>query len=204
MIVRKNLYISLILLVVFLGVGCTGTSRQAIYYTLSSIEDETTTFQPTTSPDHLGIGIGPIKFPDELSRSSIVTRESQNQLQVHEFHRWGGSLKKSFSRVMVENMAHLMDTDQVMARPWELYFQPDFRIALDIKRFDGRLGEYALLNTTWVIFEKKADKPAFVHRSLIKEPVSDMSYEAFVGAQSRALRKLCQEISSTLIQLKEK
>lgn len=154
--------------------------------------------QSAVSMDDLSIGIGPIKFPDELDRPSIVTRSGQNQLEVNEFHRWGGSLAKNVTQVVVENLASLMKTDKVMARPWERYFKPDFRIALDIRQFDGRLGEYVLLKTTWSVFKKEKDLPALVHRSIIKEAVADDSYAALVAAQSKAIYRLCQQIAGFL------
>ncbi len=110
-----------------------GKTPQALHYTLSSIEDDVTASQSTASPGDIRIGIGPVKFPDELDRPSIVTRSSRNLLKVNEFHRWGGSLENNFTQVMVENLAILMKTNQVMARPWEPYFQPDVRIALNVQ-----------------------------------------------------------------------
>lgn len=184
-----------ILIISVFGAGCTGKSPKSNYYILSSMTNDTAIEQ---SMDDLSIGIGPIKFPDELNRPSIVTRSGQNQLEVNEFHRWGGSLAKNVTQVIVENLASLMKTDQVMARPWERYFKPDFRIALDIRQFDGRLGESVLLNATWSVFEQEKDLPTHVHRSIIKEVVADDSYAALVAAQSKAIYRLCQEISGFL------
>ncbi len=195
---RINYSLALILLISILGAGCTGKSPKATYYILSSMENDSSPLQPAASQDDLSIGVDRIKFPDELDRPSIVTRSGQNQLEVNEFHRWGGSLAKNVTQVILENIALLMKTDQVMARPWERYFKPDFRVLLDIRQFDGRLGEYVLLKTTWSVFEKEKDLPALVRRSVIKEAVADDSYGALVAAQSVAIYRLCQEIAGFL------
>ncbi len=197
---RVYYFLALSLLIALLGAGCTGKTAQSVYYTLNSTEDGNVALQATAPPKDILIGIGSVKFPDELDRPSIVTRSGQNRLEVNEFHRWGGSLEKNFTRVVMENISLLMKTDQVMARPWERYFQPDVRITLDIRQFDGRLGEYAALNLTWMVFKKKKDKPTIVRRSDIKEPVTDNSYDALVAAQSRAISRLCQEIAEALLQ----
>jgi uncharacterized lipoprotein YmbA len=189
----------LIMGLMVLGVcsGCFGTSPPAVFYRLTPIEDAGTA-RPLAAESKIAIGIGPIKFPDELDRSSIVTRTGRNRLEVNAFRRWGGSLEKNFTRVMEENMALLMKTDKVMARPWERYFQPDVRLALDIRQFDGRLGEYASLNVTWMVVGPEGDTPLIVRRTIIQEAVADDSFDALVDAQSRAVAELCREISGAL------
>ena len=193
----------LIMSLMVLGVcsGCFGTSPPSVFYSLTPIADAGTT-RPIAAEGKIAIGIGPIKFPDELNRPSIVTRTGRNRLEVNAFHRWGGSLENNFSRVMEENLAFLMKTDQVMTRPWERYFQPDVRIALDIRQFDGRLGEYASLNTTWMIVGPEGDTPLIVRRTIIQESVADDSYDALVDAQSRAVAKLCREIAGALSEIR--
>lgn len=193
-------YLPLLLLISITGAGCTGQSPQAVFYTLSAIDGDTAG-SSTTPANDISIGIGPVTFPAELDRPAIVTRTGQNQLNVNEFHRWGSSLGKNFTRVMVENMAVLMKTDQVMARPWESYFQPKIRIAFDIQEFGGRLGEYASLNTTWTLIGEKGNEAAVVHRTSIKETVADDSYDALVAAQSRAVAALSREIAEALTQI---
>jgi uncharacterized protein len=185
------------LLALGLMTGC-GTTSPAVFYTLSPMTDVGSTMSVSPS-EPVAIGIGPIKFPDELNRPMIVTRSGRNRLEVNEFRRWGGSLEKNVTGVMVENLSLLMQTDKVMARPWERYFKPDIRVALDIRQFDGRLGEYASLNATWMIIGPKDDAPLAVQRTIIREAVSEDGYDALVDAQSRALERLCQEIAVSLL-----
>jgi uncharacterized lipoprotein YmbA len=190
-------YLLLSLLAMGLWTGCFGTSPRAVYYTLSPIESAAP-LPPVAAADQIAIGIGPIKFPDELARPAIVTRTGRNRLEVNEFRRWGGSLEKNVTRVMQENLALLMKTDHVMARPWEHYFQPDVRIAIDIRQFDGRLGEYASLNATWMIIGPEGEAPLVVRRTIIQEAVTGEGYDGLVDAQSRALARLCRDIAGVL------
>lgn len=179
--------------------GCLGKTPSAVYYTLSPMAAEAG--RPAPSKSDLAVGIGPVKFPDELDRPAIVTRSGSNRLEVNAFHRWGGSLEKNVTRVIEENLSYLLQTDQVMARPWERYFQPDVRVALDIRRFDGRLGEYAALNATWVLIDPGEDAPLHVGRTIIQEATDGEGYDALVAAQSRALGLLCREIAAGLSKL---
>lgn len=192
-----------LLLLLFLTVvvsGCGVTTPKAIYYTLTP-SDVASIKKTTSSPGTLAIGIGPVKFPGELDRPSIVTRSGNNRLIIDEFHRWGGSLEKNFLRVMADNLTHLLKTDQVMIRPWEHYFQPDVRIALDIHQFDGRLGESASLKVTWVIYKEGKKTGAVVHRSALNEPSAGEGYDALVAAQSQLVARLAKEIAEVLLKL---
>lgn len=197
MIFHKNLYLIMFLLML-VNAGCTGTTPRPIYYQLSPIATDMLTPEVDIKKADFAIGIGPVSFPDNLDRPSIITETGRNQLNINEFHRWGGSVQQNFTRVMVKNLSDLLQTDQVMARPWERYFKPDVRVTIDIQRLSGRLGEYALLDITWMIIEEGKDSPTSVHRSEIREGVADNTYDALVAAQSRALGKLCLEIAQTL------
>lgn len=193
----QNLLLSLLLIGL---VGCFGTTPRAVYYTLRPMATGAPQ-SPLPAADQLAIGIGPVKFPDELDRPAIVTRNGRNRLEVNEFRRWGGSLEKNVIRVMEENLAVLLKTDRVMARPWERYFQPDVRIALDIRQFDGRLGEFASLNATWMILGPGSEAPLLVRRTIIQEAVTGEGYDGLVDAQSRALASLCRDIANALAEL---
>jgi uncharacterized lipoprotein YmbA len=196
MIQRAVQTLTLILTTAVLA-GCLGKTPAAVYFTLSPLANEAG--RPAQPPaDDLAIGIGPVKFPDQLDRPAIVTRSGSNRLEVNEFQRWGGSLEKNLTRVIEENLSFLMQTDRVMARPWERYFQPDVRLALDIRQFDGRLGEYASLNATWVLIEPNEDATLHVGRTIIQEATNGADYDALVAAHSRALAKLCEEMAAAL------
>jgi len=192
-------YPVLILLISFLGSGCIGRTPQAIYYTLTPLKGESAALPSAVLQDNMFITIDSVKFPDELARPSIITRSGPNQLAVDEFHRWAGRLEKNFTRVMAENLAYLLKTDRVMVGVRGRGYRPDVRITIDIREFTGQLGEYALLSATWSVFFKATDLPPIVHRSVVREPVSDQSYDALVAAQSRAVFTLSREIAGAVL-----
>ena len=198
MIKRAVHVLTITLTAALLLAGCLGKTPSAVYYTLSPLEGAAAG-RVATPAGELTIGIGPVKFPDELDRPAIVTRSGANRLDVNEYRRWGGSLEKNVTRVLEENLSLLLGTDRVMARPWERYFKPDVRIALDIRRFDGRLGKYAVLNVTWVLIDTAEDVPLHVGRTVVQEAVDGDGYDALVAAQSRALGRLCEEIAGALV-----
>lgn len=184
--------------------GCGGGSPQAIYYNLSTIVDSGAGPKPLAEQTDLAIGIGPVKFPDSLDRSSIVTSITDNRLKIDAVHRWGGSLEQAFNAVLVENIAYLLGTDQVVARPWGRYFKPDIGIAVDVHRLSGVLAEKATLRATWMIFDHETKTPFVTKTSTIDEPSRAATYDSLVAAQSRAVATLCKEISVAINALSQK
>jgi uncharacterized lipoprotein YmbA len=181
------------LLTVFFVAACSTTPPVA-YYTLNTLPEMQQEIPAAVMDDTLAIGVGPVEFPKFLDRPQIVTRKSQNQIQVSEFHRWAGSFPGNFSRVLAKNISILLPTDRVAVYPWGEQFSPTYRIKLDVEQFDGQVGERVVLEVTWMVTDQEGTNQLMVRRSLIEEPVSDETYEALVVAESNALATLSRTI----------
>jgi uncharacterized lipoprotein YmbA len=193
----------LALLTVFcLGLaGCIGKSPQVTYYHLSPMETVSSQPQAFETDTPLSVGVGPIRFPEVLDRPQIVTRTEENSYLIAEFQRWGGSLPNEFNQVFAENLSVLLNTDRVAVFPWEKHFQPRFRVILDVQRFDGRLGEFALLETRWTITDSEGRQTLRVGKSSIEKPVADAGYAAHVKGLDQALQGLSEEIAAEIKKL---
>ena len=164
------------------------------YYTLNTLPEMQQEIPAAVMDDTLAIGVGPVEFPKFLDRPQIVTRKSQNQIQVSEFHRWAGSFPGDFSRVLAKNISILLPTDRVAVYPWGEQFSPTYRIKLDVEQFDGQVGERVVLEVTWMVTDQEGTNKLLVRKSLIEEPVSEKTYEALVVAESNALATLSRTI----------
>jgi hypothetical protein len=181
------------LLTVFFVAACSTTPPVA-YYTLNTLPEMQQEIPAAVMDDTLAIGVGPVEFPKFLDRPQIVTRKSQNQIQVSEFHRWAGSFPGNFSRVLAKNISILLPTDRVAVYPWGEQFSPTYRIKLDVEQFDGQVGERVVLEVTWMVTDQEGTNKLLVRKSLIEEPVPDNNYEALVVAESNALATLSRTI----------
>lgn len=181
------------MLTVFFVAACSSTPPVA-YYTLNTLPEMQQEIPAAVMDDTLAIGVGPVEFPKFLDRPQIVTRKSQNQIEVSEFHRWAGSFPGDFSRVLAKNISILLPSDRVAVYPWGEQFSPTYRVKLDVEQFDGQLGERVVLEVTWMVTDQEGTKKLLVRKSLIEEPVSDKTYEALVVAESNALVTLSRTI----------
>ena len=181
------------LLLVFLLAGCSSTPPTK-FYKLSSLSSGQQENPAALLGTDIAIGVGPVDFPAFLDRPQIVTRKSQNQVEIAEFHRWASSLPGDFSRVLAKNISTLLPTDRVAVYPWDDTFSPTYQVKLNVEQFDGQLGERVFLRVIWSLVGQEGKKELVVRKTLIEEPVLTSDYEGLVAAQSNALATLSREI----------
>ncbi len=187
------------------ALGCSATTEKSRFYKLNSLTGVESIANTQATGAGVAIGIGPIKFPDHLDRPEIVTRTSGNALQLAEFHRWAGSLEKDFSRILAENLSILLSTDYIFMFPFAQATPIDYRVAVEVVRFDGELGKSATLIARWTVIEEGEEKTLkSVRRSEVTEPADGNSYEAMVAALSRSVEKFSREIAETIQTLPQK
>lgn len=193
---------SILGLTLLLFVGCKGATSPVQFYTLAVPDAPAEATHPADTPDAIAVGVGPLELPKMLDRPQIVTRGTGNTLKLDEFHRWGGSLQEDILRSLAENLSGLLRSNRVMTYPWADFFQPDYRVYLVFQRFDGRLGESFVLNTTWTVTDTRGREALAVRRSLIREPLAAADYESLVAASSRVLEALSQQIAQEIKRLR--
>lgn len=181
-----------------LAAGC-ASAPPVTFYTLAPLPPEHPPARGTEFDATLSVGIGPVTLPEVLDRPQIVTRPNPQQVALDEYHRWGGSLKGDFPLVLAEDIAGRLGTDRISLYPWQKRDRPDLRVAVDVLRFDGRLGEAVELVALWSVTPDGDDDRSTAHRAAIRIPVSGGGYEAYVEAQSRAVAALAQAIARTVV-----
>ena len=188
------------LILVFFLAACSSTPPVA-YYTLNTLPEMQQEIPAEVMDDTIAIGVGPVEFPKFLDRPQIVTRKSQNQIEVSDFHRWAGSFPGDFSRVLAKNISILLPSDRVAVYPWGEQFSPTYRIKLEVEQFDGQLGEGVVLDVTWMVTDKEGTNTLVVRKSRIEEAALDETYEALVEAKSNGLATLSRTIVEELRKL---
>jgi uncharacterized protein len=177
--------------------GC-GSSRPAKFYTLNAVQPGSVTAgQTSQSTGRLTVGLGPVEIPDYIDRPQIVTRTLQNELTVAEYSRWGGSLRPDVVRVVLENLSRLMAPKQVSVVPWTRGGPLQYRVALDVARFDATPGREVWLNAQWTIFSQDG-KVAMASESNIREPLNGSDIGGIVTAMSQALGGLTKDMADGL------
>jgi uncharacterized protein len=182
------------------GGGC-ASSRMAKFYTLSPMNAPGEPSRTVQAEQGIAVAVGPVAIPDYLDRPQMVTRSGPNEHKLAEFERWAGSLEADVSRVLVENLSTLLSPDNVAVIRWggDAYpFPAEYRVGVDVTRFEGTLGESVTLAAQWSVSREEDKKILSVRESIVKEPVEGQDYDALVEAMSRSLAALSREIAGAI------
>jgi len=143
------------------------------------------------------IGLGPITFPKYLDRPQIVTRAGRNQLYLGEFDRWAEPLQENFSRVLAENLALLVPTDQLLLNPWPGSAPVEYQVRVEVLQFDGWLGGESALIARWSLLGR-AERELSSRKVHLNAPTGGRDYEAMVAAMNQMVEALSRDIAAAI------
>ncbi len=178
--------------------GCASDSRSR-FYTLSPLPSTAEVRAENEMAGRaLAVGVGPVRLPQYLSGREIVTRTDPNEINLAEFDRWGGSLQDDFARNLQENLSLYLANDRISLYSYPAMGAVDYRVGVDVIRFDGSRGGDVILIANWTIRNGQSNKVVRGQNTRIREPSGGQSYQALVGGMSRALGRLSREIGGDL------
>ena len=195
---QRDVFLLLMLCVSTLLTGCATPSTN--FYTLESQSQRPVVSNNVIAKKTL-IGIGPLSLPALLDRRQIVTRTENNSVQLAEFDLWAASLKDNVLAVLSKNLAILQSNSIVRAYPWSIYGDVDYRVIIDITRFDTQLGKSVNLEANWAVMEEKNHTIVSNGQTNIKQPLNDASYNTAAQALSKLLSEFSKQLSLALIQV---
>ena len=181
--------------------GCAGNQSTMEYYQLAPTELQVA-YNVEKMPD-LALGVGPITVPEILKRQEIVVRGKGNQYLLDDHHRWAGLLDKDLTMVLIENLSNQLGTDQVVRFPWGSYFNPEYRVFLDVLDLTGTLGGQVELRASWAIIDQSSEKIVVQKISGYELQAGGNSYNALVQAKNDLIALLSLDISSSLRDLEK-
>jgi len=171
------------------GTGC--ASPRSNFYTLNSAA------KPVTTGAAYSVAVGPVSVPAAVDRPQIVVRLSPNQVEIDEFHRWASPLKDAISRVVAENLAAMLGTPHVTVFTQPTAAGAQYRVLIDVLRFESAPGEAASLDAVWTVRSTK-DGSTRSGRTTVSEPVPDREYVTLAAAHSRALGRLSADLAGAI------
>ena len=193
---RRRLAILAVLAAGLTLAGCAETPPTR-FYTLSPLEDAPGGTPPANLPE-LTVGVGPVTLPPYLDRPQLVTRAGGNRMVLADFDSWVEPLQGMFARVLGENLALLLGTDDVLLLPQNRDFALDRQVEVDVTRFDVDNVGNAVLDAKWWVYGRDGDKLLRSGRSTISEPATVDDYAAAAAALSRALGAMSTEIAQAI------
>ena len=143
------------------------------------------------------VAIAPITLPEMVDRPQIVVRADVSRVNILETHRWAEPLKSAIPRLLAENLSRLLGPAQVSVYPQNAANDTDYRIFVDIPRFEATADAVAV-EATWTI-RRSAQGFQKTGRSQASEPRGGEGYEALVSAYNRALAAVSRDIARAIL-----
>jgi len=187
--------VGVLLVAAVLASACLGGRSPAVkFYNLKATE---TASAPATEAGP-AIAVGPVVFPRSLRRSQIVIRTGPNSVKLDEFHRWSGSLESDFLETLGADMGALLATDRVSVYPGEARFPVEYRLGLQVERFDGAPGGTLVLAVRWTLTPGDGTDATAAGYSVIEQPVPGDTVDDLVQAHDAAVGEFSREIAARI------
>jgi len=176
--------------------GC-ATTPPAAFYTLAPLPGAAKSGSVATKQAP-AIGIGPVSFPAFLDRAQLVVRSGSSALSLDELHRWGGSLQDDFPRVLGENLAYLLSTNRILLSTSEVRYPVDYRVTVDVLRFEGTDRGEAELKVRWAVLDPYTEEILSVRDGFYRDRATTAGPAAMVDAMSRTLGDFSRELAESI------
>jgi uncharacterized lipoprotein YmbA len=178
-----------IALMTAIAVGCsTAPSR---FYSLAS-----TSTADGTPPTTAAVMVGPVTIPAAVDQPEFVVQVAPNRVEVNEFNRWVSPLNDSIARAVAGDLVVLLGSPEV-ANSQLANFVPDYRVTIDVQRFESIQGQAAVVEAVWTV-RKTAGGEIRSGRTVAREAVQGQGFEALAAAHSQAIAKMSGDIAAAI------
>ena len=168
--------------------GC-GSAPKESFYTLASPQ------APVNATSTVSVFVGPVSVPEAVDRTPMVIRTGPNQVDIDEMHRWAEPLKTAIPRVLAEMLMRELGSTRVVSSRQASGTAVDFRVAVEIQRFESSLDGGATLDAVWFVTPTASGATRRTGRTLATVPATGRFHEALAAAHSRALESLARDIA---------
>ena len=173
-------------------VTATGCSTEpARFYSLAS-----TATADGTPATPSAVMVGPVTIPASVDQPEFVVQVAPNRVEVNEFNRWVSPLGDGIARAVAADLVVLLGTPEV-ASAQLANFTPDYRVTIDVQRFESVQGQAATLEAVWTV-RKTAGGATRSGRTVAREPVQGQGFDALAAAHSQAIAKMSGDIAAAI------
>jgi uncharacterized lipoprotein YmbA len=192
--IRGLVILMLTVCLAFATAACSRSPR-VTFYTLEPASRVETATAGGNAP---AVSVGPVTLPEVVDRPQLVMRVAPNRVEILESHRWAEPLKSEIPRLIAENLQQLLGSNRVSSYLQHAGLEADFRVLLDIQRFESSPGEAVTVEAVWSL-RRAAGGTAKTGRSLVRESVDAVGYDPLVAAYGRALLAVSRDLAQAIL-----
>ena len=145
------------------------------------------------------IFVDPVTVSPYFDRSQLVTRVDGTRVQFAEFDVWAELVSGLITRKLVDELATHFDPDTTMATPRRRFVEPDYRVLVEIIRFDADSAGTVTLDARWTVLAGADERFVETGRERVEETVADpASFDERVAALSGTLAVLSERVATKI------
>ena len=185
----------IILLMLSVFVVACGTSPPVQYYSLQPVEP----VLENDAENSIIVRLGPLRIPEYLKRTQIVTRTDNAGVIVDDFSRWVEPLDQAMHSVVASNLDSLLSDVIVIAYPYITAIDFDYWILGGVSRFDADENGKVTLIVQWGLMDSKRNTIlAPLRRQFEAQTTGSNDPGAIATAMSDVLNQFSHEIAEQL------
>lgn len=172
--------------------GC-GNSPVNNYYLLSAHEFT------APSGETPALGVGPIEIPEYLKRERMIYNRAGNTLQVASVDLWSEPLDDGIQRVLLLNLAGLLNTQDVQSFPWHSKRAPQYGVKVNVLQLDA-VSQKVQLTAEWLVYRPAGSEAVQRRVSQLQSslPTDTNDAEQVAAAYSELFYQLSEIIAAAI------
>jgi hypothetical protein len=140
--------------------------------------------------------VGPVTVPDAVDRPQMVVTIAPNQVELDDTNRWAEPLKLAIPRVLADALSRELGTQNVITARQSSNLPFDYRVAVDVRRFDSSHADGASIDALWTLRPAKGEPRT--GRSVVREAATPRDAQGLAAAHSRALEQVARDIAAAI------
>jgi uncharacterized lipoprotein YmbA len=194
-ILRSLLLTAALVLLLF---GCRSITPAVSYYTMRTIENESTAGESVQNVLSRTIGIRGVSLPGMINRPQMVRRTGSYEIDVEPYHRWAEYPDRMVHQLLRDNLQRLLPEDRVVNAPWPVGLKPDLILSFHFLELIGSDDKKMELSVVWTISEKSGGSPPLSRRTHLIEAIQGNGFDNLAQAHSHVLAELSREVAEVI------
>jgi hypothetical protein len=128
----------------------------------------------------------------------MVTRQGAYRLELAAYDQWAAPLYDMLPRVLIENLALRLPSDRVVSFPQVSEASFDYRVAVDVSRFDVDATGQATLAARWQLYSRSTPRALQVADDVLQRRTEGEGYGSYAASLSGVLGDLSDRIAQAL------
>ena len=176
-----------------LAVACSSVPLH--YYTLQAADNRAAATPVDTAP--FLIDVMPVDIPAQVDMMQLVVRQDETALGVLDSERWASPLNEELRNALSTALTQKLGTQDMHGLPAVASpgTRPLLRIEVQVRRFESRPGQFALLEADWSLgFMRPPDARRLLCHSRLHQAV-ESGYSGLVRGHQQAVAALSAQIA---------